>query len=597
MSTSKALQRAEASFAARRWAEAIVACRDLAAADPDDARVPALAGAALLQAGRYAEAVTQLERSVSLAPRVVQPRIDLGLALLVLRRVSEAEASFRVATSIQPSSAEAWANLGDALAGQRRWDEALEAYAAALRLRPEHARVLNNRGNVHRELGKGELAVRDYRASTSTDPSFALAWSNLSAALAAQREFSASLEAAREAVLLQPGSALAISQLALALRDGGQVDEALEAAERAVAIAPRSPRAVFNRAWLLEDVGRRREAFEGFERTLELEPANPEAALARAHALLREGRYREGWAGYDARTRGRGWSISAPPGLPLLQGPGAVGDVAIVAEQALGDTIQFARFGRQIEAAGLRAVLRCAPRLVRLLSTAPGFIEARGHGEERTDSAEVAWFPLMSVPRLLGLDTERDIAAPPYLRGEPGRSSHWREWLAARVVPGELRVGIAWQGNPKTERANLLGRSWPLAVLAPLARLPNVRLVCLQRGPGLDQLEHAEFSSDLLVPGPNFDDGPDAFIDSAALMESLDAIVTSDSAVAHLAGALGRPTLIGLHHRADWRWGAGGKTTTWYPTAILYRQTRRGDWRDVVDAIAGELVRRSAVQL
>jgi hypothetical protein len=214
---------------------------------------------------------------------------------------------------------------------------------------------------------------------------------------------------------------------------------------------------------------------------------------------------------------------------------------------------------------------------------------------DRTPAPDVdLWAPLMSVPNRLGTTLATIPADVPYLAAEPDRVARWRGWLDTAVPAPALRVGLAWQGNPAIKID--AGRSVPLKTLAPLARVPGVRLVALQKHAGLDQLADWPAELPLDRPGPGFDDGPDAFLDTAALMMSLDLVVTSDTSIAHLAGGLGRPTLVMLRHAPEWRWMLDRPDSPWYPTVTLYRQARPAAWDGVVDRLAADLSARARAQ-
>lgn len=240
----------------------------------------------------------------------------------------------------------------------------------------------------------------------------------------------------------------------------------------------------------------------------------------------------------------------------------------------MGDTFQFVRFARRARALVGRVILAAQAPLLPILRGAAGVDEVVG-----LDSAPAhdVHLPLMSLPFALGVDGEAALAARPWIAPDAHREQRWRAWLDETVSPQTLRVGIAWRGNPGYRKD--ASRSLDLAHFAALARLPGISLVGLQKGPGEDEMNALAATLPLTVPTALDADG--AFVDSAALMQSLDLIVTSDSALAHLAGALGRPTWLLLSHRPDWRWGTEGTTSPWYPWATLLRQTAPGDWSDV----------------
>jgi hypothetical protein len=255
------------------------------------------------------------------------------------------------------------------------------------------------------------------------------------------------------------------------------------------------------------------------------------------------------------------------------------------AEQGLGDVIQFCRYLPLLAAQGVAVVFEVMPSLKPLLRTLPGAIRLLGRGEPLPP---VDYYcPLLSLPLALNTRLDTIPAQVPYLTAEAERIAHWTQRL--RALPG-LRVGIAWQGNPVVEKLVWArGRSIPLAALEPLARLPEVRLVSLQKGPGHEQLREAAFAQRIVDLGAELDRGADAFLDTAAVMAGLDLVISSDTAVAHLAGALGRPVWVALAASPEWRWGLERGDSPWYPTMRLFRQTADRDWTVVVAAIVEAL--------
>jgi hypothetical protein len=253
------------------------------------------------------------------------------------------------------------------------------------------------------------------------------------------------------------------------------------------------------------------------------------------------------------------------------------------AEQGLGDTMQFCRYLPMLTAHGIDVVFEVMPQLKALMHTLPGNFRLSVRGEPPLPFDYQC--PLLSLPLALATDLGSIPSQTPYLAVDPQRAAHWNS--LTRAIPG-LRVGIAWQGNPGVERLVWArGRSMPLAALAPLAKIPGVSLVSLQKGPGSEQLKDAGFP--VLDLGPEFDGGPDAFLDTAAVVSALDLVISTDTAVAHLAGALARPVWTALPVVPEWRWLLDRNDSPWYPTMRLFRQTHRGDWESVVAALAAAL--------
>ncbi|MBR0658814.1 glycosyltransferase family 9 protein [Neoroseomonas oryzicola] len=337
------------------------------------------------------------------------------------------------------------------------------------------------------------------------------------------------------------------------------------------------------------DSGRFLEAAAALRTLRGLAPEDTGVQIALARACFCAGLWNEGWDAYEVRFR------LMPEAYPQVMRQGAHGPepvppwrggkvppaLLVMGEQGLGDTIQFARYLPLLRERGARVHAVLDPRLHRLLAPLCEGIDLRSSAEG--DGVAVsAWLPLLNLPRALGLWPQQFRGRIPYLTAEPDRVARWRQ----RIGTEGYRVGIVWQGNPAAPVDPY--RSAPLAAFAPLAGMQGVRLISLQKGPGEEQ--EAPFPLDRL--GPELDNGPDWFLDTAAAIEALDLVVSVDTAVVHLAGALGKPALMLAHGRhTDWRWLQGREDTVWYPTLRLVRCPGDGaDWRQAA-ARAAFLIR------
>ncbi|WP_137177039.1 glycosyltransferase family 9 protein [Roseomonas sp. AR75] len=331
----------------------------------------------------------------------------------------------------------------------------------------------------------------------------------------------------------------------------------------------------------LRAAGRHEEAVAAFRTLAALAPADWRFPAGLAISLFFAGRWDEAWDAYDVRFHRMGspaaprrvdaagrevplsrWRDGAPPA-----------DLLVRAEQGMGDTIQFARYLPLLRARGRRLRLELDPRIQRLLRPlTEGFeVVDRLPSPVELSSCD-AWVPLLDLPRRLGITPRADPAAGPYLLAEPERVAFWHERLATQAG---YRVGLVWQGNPNAPVDRY--RSAPLAAFLPLAHVPSARLIALQKGPGEEQVAAAPFPIETL--GDDFDPGPAMFRDTAAVLATLDLLVTVDTGVAHLAGAMGVPTLLLLHPtHSDWRWLHGREDTVWYPSIRLLRCEKPDAW-------------------
>ncbi len=431
-------------------------------------------------------------------------------------------------------------------------DLAVESYHRALKLKPGSIEIYINLGNARADQWRLDEAVACYERVLELRPDHADAQNSLANAMSMQGRLDEAVALYRKSIAAKPGIATFYVNQGNALRAQGKLDEALASYEQALRITPDHSGAHWNRslAWLLM------------------------------------GHYEAGWAEYEWRWRHR-MELPDFARPPWDGGPLSGKTVLLHAEQGLGDTIQFIRYAPLVQRRGGRVVVACQRPLLALLAGCAG-IDAVVPQEDRLPDFDVH-AAIMGLPHLFGT-TLADIPADiPYLAAQTARVSRWRGELDP--IP-EFKVGLVWQGNPYHTLDQ--HRSFRLAEFAPLARVPGVKLVSLQWGPGSEQLDEPGRKFPVInLPGrvrlPD-----QAFLDDAAIMMHLDLVVTVDSAMAHLAGALGRPTWVALPFAGDWRWLFNRDDSPWYPTTRLFRQTRWGDWPGVFERIAAALAEEVA---
>ena len=426
--------------------------------------------------------------------------------------------------------------------------------------------------------GRWARAAAEFARAVALDPSAAAAHYNLGVALQKLGRLDDAAAALREAVRLAPSLAAAHNSLGSVLRDAGAPEEALAGYRRAAELAPADARYAANVGTALHDLGRVDEAVASFDHALRLDPDYARGRAHRALSLLLAGDYARGLADYEARpvgqtaaaaARGPAWDGSDPSGKTIqLHG-----------EQGLGDTIQFVRYAPLLAARGATVAVQCPAPLVRLLreSLPPRGVSGVFAEGEPPPSYDVHC-PLPGLPYRFGTRVKTIPADVPYLAAPADRVAAWRARAAgdaAAPAGRALRVGLVWAGG--NSHPNDRRRSAPLAAFEPLAAVPGVRLYSLQKGERAAALRNAPG----WAPqdwGAAFDD----FADTAAAIESLDLVISVDTSVAHLAGALGRPVWTLLPFAPDWRWLLGRADSPWYPTMRLFRQPRPGDWSAVV---------------
>jgi tetratricopeptide (TPR) repeat protein len=462
-----------------------------------------------------------------------------------------------------------------------------------LRLQPDLAEAHDNLGNALKERGELEEAVACYRQALRLKPDLAEAHSNLGSAFQGQGKLEEAVACYRQALRLKPDLAEAHNNLGGALKDLGELEEAMACCRQALRLRPDYAEAHIILGSALQDRGELDEAMACFQQALRLKPDYPDAHLNRALTWLRRGDFERGWPEFEWRWKCKE-SLPPPFRQPLWDGSPLEGrSILLHPEQGLGDTLQFIRYAPLVQRRGGRVIVACQRPLVRLLASCPGIAELVAR-EDAPPGFEVH-APLLSLPRLLGTTLASIPGEVPYLRADETLVEHWRRELSP--IRG-LKVGIAWQGNPKYRGDR--HRSLRLAQFAPLSRLAGVRLFSLQKCAGAEQLRAVAGRFDVTDLGGRLDEQTGAFMDTAAVMKNLDLVITSDSALAHLAGALGVPVWVALPYASDWRWLLEREDSPWYPTMRLFRQSRWGDWDGVFDRIAAAVegrLRQAPVQV
>ena len=567
----------------KRFEDALASYDRALALQPDYAEAFYNRGVVLEDLRGLDDAVASYDRALAIRPDWPEAFIKRGNALMELKRVDEALASYEHAIALAPDHAEAIYNRARALKELGRYAEALASYDRAIALAPGYAEAFNNRGNVLKELGRFEDALPSYDRATALKPDYVDAFINRGIVLRELSRADDAIASYDRALAIKPDHSDALNNRGVALADLNRPGDAIASYDRALALQPDYANALNNRGNALRDKKCLQEAIASFDAALAVKPDFAELVYNRGMTRLLGGDFREGWADYEYR-----WNLKDAPikscqiDVPEWRGEDLEGrSILVFAEQGLGDVIQFARYLPLLVERGAKVSFFGTAKLMRLLrSLGEGIELISSVGERKSFDFRCA---LMSLPLWFGTDSGSIPNRVPYLKAEEGLAGRWKQIIGN----SGFKIGIAWRGNPqgKVDR----GRSFPLSKLAPLSRLPGVRLISLQKHHGLDQLANLPAGAKVESLGDGLDSGPDAFIDTAAIMTNLDLIITSDTSMAHLAGALGRPVWIALKHVPDWRWQLDREDSPWYPTARLFRQKTAGDWTFVFSAIEREL--------
>lgn len=502
-----------------------------------------------------------------------------GLIKLQNGKPGAALGFLEAALKINPASPEVMANLAMALSTLNRDAEALALIDRALARSPGSVDALNGRGNVLLKLDRPTEALAAFERVIAIEPRVFGAHLNRGGALAALGRFEEALAQFDAVLAVMPGHAEIHVNRGNALSSLGRSAEAVAAFDRALAIRPDYLNALIGRGAALQRLNRHREALADFDRAAAIDKNSADAHHNAGLALLTLGDYRRGFAEYEWRWQRTGMGGRRSLGKPLWLGeyPLSRKTILLHGEQGLGDCIQFARYVPMLARAGAKVVLEVPRELVALLSRIEGVAAVVARGEALP--AYDVHCPLGSLPLALRTELSTVPADVPYLKATAKRIDAWRARIAALAPP---RVAIAWAGSAL--HVNDRNRSIALERLAPLFAL-DASFVSIQRelreadGPALARVAR------LLHVGGELAD----FDDTAAVVSLVDLVISVDTSVVHLAGALGRPTWILVPFVPDWRWTLDGALTPWYPTARLFRQPAAGDWDSVIAAVQNAL--------
>ncbi|MDP7097765.1 MAG: tetratricopeptide repeat protein [Rhodospirillales bacterium] len=566
---------------AGRLDEADAIYRRILKTNPDHADGIHLHGLILFQKERPEEALEWIRRAVALVPETVRYQANLGRISKAAGHLDEAAGAYRRVLALDPDNAEALSDLGAVLVTQDHFGEAADCCRRAVALNPNLAEVHYNLALALQGQGQNDGAETAFRGALAINAAFPDALYHLGQVLHEGGSPDEALDCFRRAVELNPEFLEAHCGLGNLLYEQGQERAAQAAYRRALDLAPERAEIHGNMGVVLHETARFDAALESFARALTLHPNDAEVRRNRAQTLLLTGRLTEGWKEYEWRWRTRYFEpLVRDFGRPAWDGSEAAGKrILIHAEQGYGDTIQFIRYAPMVAAKGGCVIVESPPRLEKLIESMPAVEVVVARGEEPPPFD--LHVPLLSLPKLFATTLQTIPAEVPYLIPAAAAAGKWRKRMARSA---RARVGLAWQGDPRYP--NDRRRSPGLEPFLPLFETPGVDFYSVQTGPGMEALGQHRLGGMVEDLGPELGD----FADTAAAFVNLDLLITSDTAVPHLAGALGKPVWLALPYVPDWRWLMEGEKSPWYPTMRLFRQTSPGDWDGVFDRVARALL-------
>jgi Flp pilus assembly protein TadD len=566
--------------------------------------------------GKLEPALRCIDLALRLSPRSAVLHFNRGLLLRALGQNNDAILAQRKAWKLRPSWLEPLLALTElALETPTTYGKKISELEKALDTSTwnDNSRATFLRGRLAAQRGDLREAERLYRAASQQNPELTLTQQYLASLLLTQERWSEAEGILQQLLNQQPKRADILSNLSIALLRQNKLVQALTIAEKALAeVKGVEDRAsvLVNLGSILQELGHRDNArqcygealaldpcqanallnlgvldfqqrdFEGAEwhyrEALLLKPNDPRTEVNLAGLLLLQGRTQEGWQHYEARLGGNNELLHQPEGLPLWQGQALRGELLLVHEQGLGDTFQFIRYARLLQKQGISCQFQGPSKLHSLLLHSGLVSHCISDGEPVPTQVE-AWIPMLSMPRLLPSGQTNHA----YLRTNAGLLNTWQQQLGQAR---SLRLALHWQGQPEHEFTVSRGRSFALSTLEPLLSIPCVEWISLQKGPGSEQARQAPFAHSW-HPQQALIDATWDFEDAAAILSCCDGLVSSDSGIAHLAGALGCRVWLMLPWLAEWRWGLESTSTPWYPNHTLLRQRNEGDWSHPVDQL------------
>jgi tetratricopeptide (TPR) repeat protein len=581
-------------------------------------------GQILVCSNRQREGIDMLRRSLALKEDNVIAWYHLGNALKDQKELSEALSAYQEVLTRQEKFIEARIYMASCLNGLSRHEEAVTQYQHALAIRSDIPEAHFNLGNALRDLGRNKEALESYRAALEIRQDFPEAHLHIGAIFKSEENYQAAGLSFQKAIELRDDFPEAHYNLANVLREGGKLEQAVDSYRKALTIRPSFALAYLNLGITLTELGRTQEAISAYQQALNIQPDYPEAHMnmgiiwqgigaaekaiesyrmatsqredyAKAKfnmglSLLAAGDYLEGFKLYEDRFLDKPELLHQPEIAEKIrrwEGETDIeGELLIVTEQGYGDLFQFMRYGKELANRNIKASIVAEAKLEEFLINSQLFnkVYTLPINPEQF-SSQTCWTPLMSLPRHLGVTPSKILVQSPYLEVEDSRIEEWRSIFD---VDSDFLIGLHWQGNPHHEKSNLVNRSFLLETFSPLAEIPGVRFVSLQKGAGSDQMATCSFR-DRFVDAQEKVDSTWSFRDTAAMIRSCDLVITSDSAIVHLSGAIGHPTWVLLQKIPEWRWGLSGETTHWYESLRLFRQNEKNNWDALAETVRDEL--------
>jgi tetratricopeptide (TPR) repeat protein len=552
-------------------------CRKILRSHPDNADVLHLIGIIFFEQGNYEMAITHIKKSIRLNKENADAYYNLGNAYVGKGLFDEALPCYLETIRLNPGIADAYINIGNIHREKKQTDKAMAYYKEAVKTDPSLPDASNNLGNILIEKGRLDEAIECFQMVTHKHPGFAPAFFNLGRAFQIKSQFDDAVLNYREAVKLNPSDAETYNNLGTALYEKGEIAEAVKCYRKAMELKEDLDTAHCNLGITLHQQGYFDEALLSYRKALLINPELADAHLNMSYILLSRCNFKDGWKEFEWRWK-TGEFISQQRALPKPAWDGS--DIAgktilLTSEQGFGDVIQFVRYAPLLAGRGAKVIVECLKEMNSLLQTVEGIHQIIVKGKTLPDFD--IHCPLLSLPYLFNTTPETIPANIPYLHAGNDLLQIWRE----KFQPNndKHRIGIAWAGNPR--HSNDRNRSCQPEIFLPLTENKAVSLFSLQKDSYTVQSDNVIKKMGMIDYTNEIND----FSDTAAFIMNLDLVISVDTAVAHLAGALGKPVWLLLPFVPDWRWMLDREDSPWYPTMKLFRQPQPCDWGSIIHLI------------
>ncbi len=589
-------------------------CQQILALNPEQANELQALAILFANLGEPAQAIELLERAITKDPQIASYHYNLGVLYAESQQQENACRCYRNVLALQPDNAQALNNLGVLLQNTGQTQEAMDCYQKAIQIDPKQVNAYNNLGNICKEKNQYSQAIAYYQKAIATNPNYVQAYANMAAVYGKQRNFAKAIELFEKALAIAPQHADIHANMASILTDANQVTDAIKHLQIALRIKSNDPDLLGKYVTTLVRARKFTDAETKIQQLLKLAPQYPPSYLiagmcyvqqtkftqaeqmfkhalsldsecANAHfyysmVLLTKGHFSQGWQEFEWRWQKPDFTSQKRDfAQPLWDGKPLNGKTLLVhTEQGIGDSLQFIRLLNKVKAFGDSIILECEPVLETLFRRSFSLKQVVNKTQKlpKFDTH----IPLLSLAKLFNITLETIPKDTPYLQADAELCAHWAEQF--KQYSG-CKIGIVWAGNP--QHSNDYNRSMPFATIKPLLTVPNTHFFSLQKLLFGKESHKLPLYTQMIDLDPYLKD----FDASAAIIENLDLVISVDTATAHLAGALGKPTWILLPFSPDWRWLLERDDSPWYPSAHLFRQTKPGDWATVIAKVVDSL--------